>query len=74
MRLICQTGNSEFKIRKNVTIQQDNEKYYMFYDDNVEKKKEVKKEDLKEFINNIKKQENYKEIEKNQKLTLEDFK
>ena len=25
------------------TIQQDNEKYYMFYDDNVEKKKEVKK-------------------------------
>lgn len=56
------------------TIQQDNEKYYMFYDDNVEKKKEVKKEDLKDFINNIRKQENYKEIEKNKKLSLEDFK
>ena len=56
------------------TIQQDNEKYYMFYDDNVEKKKEVKKEDLKDFIKNVKKQENYKGIKKIEKLTLEDFK
>ena len=56
------------------TIQQDNEKYYMFDDDNVEKKKEVKKEDLKDFIKNVKKQENYKGIKKNEKLTLEDFK
>ena len=56
------------------TIQQDNEKYYMFYDDNVEKKKEVKKEDLTEFINNIKQQDNYKGTGKHEKLTLEDFK
>ena len=54
------------------TIQQDNEKYYMF--DNVEKKKAVKKEDLKDFIKNVKKQENYKGIKKIEKLTLEDFK
>ena len=56
------------------TIQQDNEKYYMFYDDDVEKKKEVKKEDLKDFIKNVKKQENYKGVKKIEKITLEDFK
>ena len=55
------------------TIQQDNEKYYMFYDDNVEKKKEVKKEDLKDFIKNVKKQENYKGIKKIEKITLKDL-
>ena len=55
------------------TIQQDNEKYYMFYDNNVEKKKEVKKEDLKDFIKNIKKQENYKGIKKIEKITLKDL-
>ena len=55
------------------TVQQDNEKYYMFYDDNVEKKKEVKKEDLKDFIKNIKKQENYKGIKKIEKITLKDL-
>ena len=55
------------------TIQQDNEKYYMFDDDNVEKKKEVKKEDLKDFIQNIKKQENYKEIGKNVNLAVKDL-
>ena len=55
------------------TIQQDNEKYYMFDDDNVEKKKEVKKEDLKDFIKNVKKQENYKGTKKIEKITLKDL-
>lgn len=58
-----------------ITIQKTEDgKYYIYFANKKEQKKEVKKEDLKEFINNIKKQENYKEIEKNQKLTLEDFK
>ena len=39
-----------------------------------DRRKEVKKEDLKEFINNIKQQDNYKGTGKHEKLTLEDFK
>lgn len=58
-----------------ITIQETgDEKYYIYFGKNINSKKEVKKEDLKDFINNIRKQENYKEIEKNKKLTLEDFK
>lgn len=63
------------KANLKITIQQTtDEKYYIYFNDESEQNKEVKKEDLKEFINNIKSQENYKEIEKNKKLTLEDFK
>ena len=58
-----------------ITIQQtEDEKYYIYFANKKEQKKEVKKEDLKDFIQNIKKQENYKEIEKNKKLSLENFK
>ena len=58
-----------------ITIQETgDEKYYIYFGKNINSKKEVKKEDLKDFIQNIKKQENYKEIEKNKKLSLEDFK
>lgn len=74
-------GKSYFRILIEKT---KDEKYYIYYNRPTDKfdilyskeknMKEVKKEDLKEFLNNIKKQENYKEIEKNQKLTLEDLK
>ena len=57
-----------------ITIQETgDEKYYIYFGKNTNSKKEVKKEDLKEFIKNIKQQENYIEIEKNKKLALKDF-
>ena len=72
---------SQFKI---VIEKTKDEKYYISFHKPTDsfdilkfkedRRKEVKKEDLKDFINNIRKQENYKEIEKNKKLTLEDFK
>lgn len=71
---------SQFKI---VIEKTKNEKYYVsFYKPTdafdilkfkENRRKEVKKEDLKEFINNIKKQENYKEIENNVNLTVKDL-
>lgn len=66
---VLEKGNLKITIQKT-----EDEKYYIYFANKKEQKKEVKKEDLKEFLNNIKKQENYKKIEKNQKLTLEDFK
>lgn len=58
-----------------ITVQQiGEENYYIYFDYEKNQKKEVKKEDLKDFIQNIKKQENYKGTGKTEKLTLEDFK
>ena len=72
---------SQFKI---VIEKTKDEKYYVSFHKPTDafdilkfkedRRKEVKKEDLKDFIKNIKNQENYKEIEKNKKLSLEDFK
>ena len=71
---------SQFKI---VIEKTKDEKYYIsFYKPSdifdilkfkENRKKEVKQEDLKDFIKNIKKQENYKEIEKNVNLTVKDL-
>ena len=71
---------SQFKI---VIEKTKDEKYYVsFYKPSdifdilkfkENRKKEVKQEDLKDFIKNIKKQENYKEIEKNVNLTVKDL-
>lgn len=72
---------SQFKI---VIEKTKDEKYYISFHKPTDafdilkfkedRRKEVKKEDLKEFINNIKQQDNYKGTGKHEKLTLEDFK
>ena len=57
-----------------ITIQQiGEENYYIYFDNEKNQKKEVRKEEIKDFINNIKKQENYKGTAKHEKLTLKDF-
>lgn len=71
---------SQFKI---VIEKTKDEKYYIsFHKPNdafdilkfkEDRRKEVKKEDLKEFINNIKNQEKYKQIEKNVNLAVKDL-
>lgn len=71
---------SQFKI---VIEKTKNEKYYISFHKPTDafdilkfkedRRKEVKKEDLKEFIKNIKNQENYKKIEKNVNLAVKDL-
>lgn len=57
-----------------ITVQQtEDEKYYIYFGKNINNKKEVKKEDLKDFVQNIKKQENYIDINKIKKFTLKDL-
>lgn len=61
------------KAKPKITIQQEDEKYYIYFNKNIDNKKEVKKEDLKDFIKNIKNQENYIDINKIKKITLKDL-
>lgn len=71
---------SQFKI---VIEKTKDEKYYISFHKPTDafdilkfkedRRKEVKKEDLKDFIKNIKQQDNYKGTGKHEKLTLEDL-
>ena len=71
---------SQFKI---VIEKTKDEKYYVSFHKPTDafdilkfkenRRKEVKKEDLKDFIKNIKNQENYKQIEKNVNLAVKDL-
>lgn len=50
-----------------------NEKYYVFFNENTEDKKEITVEDVKGTIENIRRSENYESDEKTEKINLHDL-
>ena len=50
-----------------------NEKYYVYFNENSEDKKEITKEDVKGTIENIRKSENYETDEKTEKINLHEL-
>lgn len=50
-----------------------NERYYVYFNENTEDKKEITEEDVKETIENIRRSENYESDEKTEKINLHDL-
>lgn len=62
---------NHFKINIKKTT---NERYYVYFNENTEDKKEITKEDVKKTIENIRKSENYEFDEKTEKINLNELK